>query len=219
MLAARNGDLATIKRLHAEGVDMTMRRTHTSGLTAVMVAVAARNGHTTVVKFLQATGASITEKNNGGFLPCILPHFMEDCHYCNTSFKGLQRASMKLPDPVARDGTCSGFKLRTLWRWIPCGRSWLCSMTPRPLSWPSCRQRTPSSLHGADTSVRSCRHTWSSSELRSSSTVPCLVCCCKFLPSTPRLLRRTCGSMDCASKRPGPSFRLVLMSDKMVSDK
>jgi ankyrin repeat protein len=37
MVAARDGDLATIKRLHAEGVDVT--ESDTAGFTAIMVAV------------------------------------------------------------------------------------------------------------------------------------------------------------------------------------
>jgi ankyrin repeat protein len=60
--AAADGDLATIKRLHAEGVDMTERDKY--GSTTFMVAAA--HGHTATVKFLQASGASITERNNGG---------------------------------------------------------------------------------------------------------------------------------------------------------
>jgi hypothetical protein len=63
-------------------------------------------------------------------------------------------------------------------------------------------QCMPSSPHRADTSVRSCRHTWSSSGLQSSSTAPCLLCCFRSSPSTPRrrLPLRTCGQMACASK-------------------
>jgi ankyrin repeat protein len=64
MYAACNGDLATIKRLHAEGVDVTER--NSSGFTVIIVA--ALHGHVAVVKFLQANGASITERN-GGFSP------------------------------------------------------------------------------------------------------------------------------------------------------
>jgi ankyrin repeat protein len=52
--AARNGDLETTKRLHAEGVDVTERGG--SGFTATMLA--AMRGHIATVKFLQAAGPS-----------------------------------------------------------------------------------------------------------------------------------------------------------------
>jgi hypothetical protein len=60
--AARNGDLATIKRLYADGVNLTDRGL--GGLTAIMVT--AMHGHTTTVKFLHTKGASIFEKNDNG---------------------------------------------------------------------------------------------------------------------------------------------------------
>jgi hypothetical protein len=61
--AARYGDLATIKRLHAEGVDVTERVAY--GTTAIMLA--AMRGHIATVKFLHAAGASITEKSDSGY--------------------------------------------------------------------------------------------------------------------------------------------------------
>jgi ankyrin repeat protein len=57
LLATRTGGdwvLATIKRLYAEGVDVTQG--DGAGRTAIMIAV--RNGHATTVKFLHAAGAS-----------------------------------------------------------------------------------------------------------------------------------------------------------------
>jgi hypothetical protein len=66
--AARDGDLATIKRLRAEGVDVTEHGAH--GVTAIMVA--ARHDHSTVVKFLQAAGASVVEKDDTG---CSAVHY------------------------------------------------------------------------------------------------------------------------------------------------
>jgi hypothetical protein len=62
MKAARDGDLATIKRLYDSGVNLTERGV--GGLTAIMVAT--MYGHTTTVKFLHAEGASITERNDLG---------------------------------------------------------------------------------------------------------------------------------------------------------
>jgi hypothetical protein len=61
--AAANSDLATIKRLHADGVDMTERGE--DGTTAIMVA--AGQGHATTVMFLHAAGASFLEKNAYGY--------------------------------------------------------------------------------------------------------------------------------------------------------
>jgi hypothetical protein len=63
MNAARDGDVATIKRLHAEGVDVTERGEH--GFTAIMSA--AGNGNTATVKFLQAAGASMTARDDREF--------------------------------------------------------------------------------------------------------------------------------------------------------
>jgi ankyrin repeat protein len=60
--AARNGDLAAIKRLHAEGVDVTERDAY--GFTAIILA--AMHGHAATVKFLQEAGASVTEKDDHG---------------------------------------------------------------------------------------------------------------------------------------------------------
>jgi hypothetical protein len=60
--AARHGDLATVKRLHAEGVDVTERDAY--GFTAIMLA--AMHVHIATVKFLHAAGASITERNDHG---------------------------------------------------------------------------------------------------------------------------------------------------------
>jgi ankyrin repeat protein len=57
------GDIATIKRLRAEGVDVTKRSI--GGLTAIMVA--AGHGHTATVNFLKEEGASIIEKSDEGF--------------------------------------------------------------------------------------------------------------------------------------------------------
>jgi hypothetical protein len=62
MKAVREGDLATIKRLRAEGVDVTERSSN--GTTAIMVA--AWHDHSTIVKFLQAAGASVVEKDDTG---------------------------------------------------------------------------------------------------------------------------------------------------------
>jgi ankyrin repeat protein len=63
MIAACDGDLSTIRRLHAEGVDVTQRGRF--GITAIMLAVE-HNNATTVI-YLQAAGASITEKYDDGF--------------------------------------------------------------------------------------------------------------------------------------------------------
>jgi hypothetical protein len=60
--AARDGDLATIMRLHAEGVDVSER--DMDGRTAIMLA--AGNGRAKVVRFLQAAGASIFERDDHG---------------------------------------------------------------------------------------------------------------------------------------------------------
>jgi ankyrin repeat protein len=62
--AARVGDLATIKRLHAKGVDVTHVR-DSYGVTAIMLA--AMHGHFPMVKFLQAAGASIVVKDDHGY--------------------------------------------------------------------------------------------------------------------------------------------------------
>jgi ankyrin repeat protein len=59
-----NGVLATIKRLHAEGVDVMTERDTQEGFTAIMFA--AMNGHATTVIFLQAAGASVVEENKSG---------------------------------------------------------------------------------------------------------------------------------------------------------
>jgi hypothetical protein len=61
--AAADGDLATIKRLLAEGARVSKRGTH--GITAIMMA--ALRGRTTTVKLLHAAGASIAEKNSYGY--------------------------------------------------------------------------------------------------------------------------------------------------------
>jgi ankyrin repeat protein len=63
MNAARDGDVATIKRLHDKGVDITERSEH--GFTAIMLA--AGNGNAATVKFLQAAGANLTAKDDSGF--------------------------------------------------------------------------------------------------------------------------------------------------------
>jgi hypothetical protein len=60
--AAVYGDLATIIRHHAEGVDVTERGVN--GITAIMLAAA--NGDATMLNFLHAAGASITERNDHG---------------------------------------------------------------------------------------------------------------------------------------------------------
>jgi hypothetical protein len=65
LYAAAAGDLATIKRLHAEGADMSERGMN--GVTAIIMA--AVDGNVKTVKCLQAAGASITERTDGGFSP------------------------------------------------------------------------------------------------------------------------------------------------------
>jgi hypothetical protein len=59
--AAVNEDLATIKRLRAEGVDVTAKRDKFTqeGFTAIMHMLAAMNGHATALKFLQEAGAKL----------------------------------------------------------------------------------------------------------------------------------------------------------------
>jgi ankyrin repeat protein len=61
--AACDGHLTTIKRLYAEGVDVTER--DSNGVTAIMMAVC--NDHALTVKFLQAAGASTMDRDNRGF--------------------------------------------------------------------------------------------------------------------------------------------------------
>ena len=65
LLAAENGDLATIKRLRAEGVDVTAKCDTQKGYTAIMFA--AMNGHATPDKVLHEAGARAVEKNSGGY--------------------------------------------------------------------------------------------------------------------------------------------------------
>jgi ankyrin repeat protein len=66
--AASRWELAAIKRLYAEGVDVTERGEQ--GFTAIMLA--AMNGHIATVKFLQAAGATINERNENGFSALLL---------------------------------------------------------------------------------------------------------------------------------------------------
>jgi hypothetical protein len=53
-----------IKRLHAEGVDVTQR--DSDGVTSIMLAVYC-NGHASTVKFLLTAGASTMDKDNSGY--------------------------------------------------------------------------------------------------------------------------------------------------------
>jgi ankyrin repeat protein len=85
LTAACDGDLATIKRLHAEGVDLT--KCNEDGTTAIMLATI--HGQTATVKFLQTAGASIIEKNIGGFSAmmfaawndrwALVQYFIQEC--------------------------------------------------------------------------------------------------------------------------------------------
>jgi ankyrin repeat protein len=84
VIAARDGDLATIRRLHAEGVDLTQRGRF--GTTAIMLA--AEHDHARTVKYLQSAGARITEKYDDGFSAlhlaahrgrlALLKHFLQE---------------------------------------------------------------------------------------------------------------------------------------------
>jgi ankyrin repeat protein len=98
--AAWNGDLAVIKRLDAEGVDVMER--DVDGFTAIMVA--ARRGHTTLVKFLQAAGASITERNHHGYSALLLAAM---CGHLSMAQYLLKEAGASITE-----ATCTG---RTVW--------------------------------------------------------------------------------------------------------
>jgi hypothetical protein len=95
--AAASGDLATIKRLHAEGVDVTERGIR--DFTAMMVA--AINGHATTVKFLYAAGASIIEKNHGGLSAL---HFAATCGKFTIIQYFLKEAGASISDATYGEG-------------------------------------------------------------------------------------------------------------------
>jgi ankyrin repeat protein len=96
--AALDGDLATIKRLQAEGVDVTHAHVR-SGVTAIMVG--AWYGHSTMVKFLCTAGASVVEKNDHG---CSALHFAADSNKISLIQYFLQEAGASISD-ATNDGS------------------------------------------------------------------------------------------------------------------
>jgi hypothetical protein len=96
--AAADGNLAAIKRLHAEGVDVTERGAY--GFTAIMLA--AMRGHIATVKFLHAAGASITEKNNSGFSALL---YAAACGKLSILQYFLEEAGASISDVTSNVGT------------------------------------------------------------------------------------------------------------------
>jgi ankyrin repeat protein len=103
--AAANGDLATFRRLHAVGVDVTECSDY--GTTAIMRA--ARQGHIAMVKFLQAAGASSTEKSDYGYSAPHLAAVYGKLSVVQYFSKRSERASLKRPPRVKLYGIFSRF--------------------------------------------------------------------------------------------------------------
>jgi hypothetical protein len=191
MVTTYDGNIAIIKRLQVEGVGMTER--DDNGFTAIMVA--AGYGHATTVKFLHTAGASITEKDNYG---CSALHYTAMYGKLLMVQYFLQDAEASISDATDEGETVWGllkpqnadpFALVAL----PKVMLMLDDAPPAFADKLSPAHAELTTRGRQDSSACSCRHFWSSSKPRSSSTAPCLMCCCQSSPNTPRLPLRTCG--------------------------